>query len=589
MNGKRTSGRDAVRAMMGTMTGRLAACASAAACALALTAGGAWGQCQAFKAEPDVQYPADYFGYCAISGDTAIIGAYGDDSGGSSAGAAYVFVRDGWWWFETQQLLASDGQMYDNFGKAVAMSADVAIIGAPEDADLAEEAGSAYIFLRQRGVWIERIKLLASDGGYEQFFGDAVDIDEDIAVVGAPDYSGFDGATGSAYVFRDDGEGWYEDFKFEPFDGESDDYFGFRVAVSGPVVVVGAPWHDAMGDDNGAVYVYRCHGGTIWALDAKLLPPENHPNSNFGNSVAVDGDVILVGRPAGGTPSGAAYVYRYDGADWVEETILVPPEEGDSRFGWAVAVDDDLAVVGARYGDGAEDGTGSFHLFRFDGMNWEDELDYFAPDGEMGDGLGRSVAVSGEIIVGGAPGAGRGAAYIMDMLDDIGEDCNNNGICDVDDLEHGTSEDCNGNHRPDECDIAEGISEDCNENGVPDECDIADGTSEDCNDNGIPDECESQEDSDGDGVIDICDNCPDHYNPDQADCDDDGIGDVCAIAWGISEDCNENGIPDNCETDCNGNGIPDDCDIADGTSEDCNENAVPDECDIADLTSWDCN
>ena len=86
-------------------------------------------------------------------------------------------------------------------------------------------------------------------------------------------------------------------------------------------------------------------------------------------------------------------------------------------------------------------------------------------------------------------------------------------------------------------------------------------------------------DTDGDGVLDVVDNCPDLANPDQADCDGDGYGDACAIADGLSQDCNENGIPDECEGDCNGNGNPDDCDIDEGISTDCDENGIPDECD----------
>jgi hypothetical protein len=86
-------------------------------------------------------------------------------------------------------------------------------------------------------------------------------------------------------------------------------------------------------------------------------------------------------------------------------------------------------------------------------------------------------------------------------------------------------------------------------------------------------------DSDGDGVFDSVDNCPDLANPDQADCDGDGYGDACAIADGLSADCNSNNVPDECEGDCNGNGNPDDCDIADGISADCDGNNTPDECD----------
>lgn len=123
------------------------------------------------------------------------------------------------------------------------------------------------------------------------------------------------------------------------------------------------------------------------------------------------------------------------------------------------------------------------------------------------------------------------------------------------------------------------IITDCNENGISDSEDIAGGTSQDCNDNGMPDECES-------------------------DCNDNGLADECDIAQGTSEDCNGNSVPDECEfTDCNDNGVLDECDILDGTSNDCDGNDVPDECeftdcnengvldrcDIAEGTSGDCD
>jgi hypothetical protein len=186
---------------------------------------------------------------------------------------------------------------------------------------------------------------------------------------------------------------------------------------------------------------------------------------------------------------------------------------------------------------------------------------------------------------------------------EYGDDCNDNGIPDDQDIAAGTSADCSGNGVPDECEP------DCNDNGLADSCDIANQSSEDCNANSVPDECEG--DTDGDGVIDDCDpcpfddpddvdgdgvcdsddvcpgfddladadqdgrpdgcdNCPGHANSDQADCDEDGAGDVCTIAECPVED-------PSCQ-DCQGNGIPDGCDITSGVLADSDENGVPDAC-----------
>jgi hypothetical protein len=97
--------------------------------------------------------------------------------------------------------------------------------------------------------------------------------------------------------------------------------------------------------------------------------------------------------------------------------------------------------------------------------------------------------------------------------------------CDLNGVPDDCQVDCNNNGVADTCDITGMTSLDCNSNGVPDECDLVSTTSEDCDTNGIPDEC--QPDTDGDGVIDPCDNCPLVGNPDQSDSDMDGFGDLC--------------------------------------------------------------
>ena len=144
-------------------------------------------------------------------------------------------------------------------------------------------------------------------------------------------------------------------------------------------------------------------------------------------------------------------------------------------------------------------------------------------------------ATDGQDGAAGAPGAN--GQWQFDAV--TFPDCNENGFPDQCEIYHGTSEDCQANAVPDECDIADGTSSDCQSNGIPDECDIADDTSDDCDANGVPDEC--QPDTDHDGVIDPCDNCPCVYNPGQEDSDHDGVGDACEVCIG---DMNCDGVID---------------------------------------------
>ena len=146
-------------------------------------------------------------------------------------------------------------------------------------------------------------------------------------------------------------------------------------------------------------------------------------------------------------------------------------------------------------------------------------------------------------------------------------------------IAEGGTEDCNSNGVADSCEVSDGSVPDCDENGVPDSCDIAAGAA-DCDENGVPDSCElagGAVDCDENGVPDSCD-----IAAGAGDCDENGVPDSCEIAGGAA-DCDENGVPDTCDlasgaADCNENGAPDSCDIALGISDDLNQDTVPDEC-----------
>ena len=147
---------------------------------------------QQTKLTADDGAAADFFGESvSVNGDTAVIGA---TYIANSVGSAYVFTRSGDTWMQQAKLIASDGAEDDYFGYSVSLYGDTAVIGAPGD----DSKGSAYVFARSGSTWMRRSKMTASDGTATDFFGESVSVYGDTAVIGAV---GDDSSKGSAYVF----------------------------------------------------------------------------------------------------------------------------------------------------------------------------------------------------------------------------------------------------------------------------------------------------------------------------------------------------------------------------------------------------
>ncbi|MEK6642839.1 MAG: FG-GAP repeat protein [Planctomycetota bacterium] len=262
---------------------------------------------------------SDYFGNSvAVSGDTAVVGSYYDThAGGSDAGSAYVFVRSGVLWTQQAKLTASDAAVEDYFGISVALSGDTAVVGAYYDDHAGGTyAGSAYVFVRTGTFWVEQTKLLASDAAANDYFGTSVAVSGDTAVVGAPndDHSiPVKSNAGSAYVFVRAGVLWTQQTKLTASDAAEFDNFGTSVAVSGDTVVAGADSDGhAAGLRAGSAYVFT-RTGVEWIQRTKLIASDAAANDNFGNSVAVLGDTAVVGayddNLAGGIAAGSALVF----------------------------------------------------------------------------------------------------------------------------------------------------------------------------------------------------------------------------------------------------------------------------------------
>jgi hypothetical protein len=218
-----------------------------------------------------------------------------------------VFVRDSFTgdWGEPQVLTASDADPGDGFGRSVAIDVDTAVIGAPEDSEEAVFAGAAYIFVRNldTGEWEEEQKLTGSDASFGDDFGRSVAIIGDTVVVGARDDEGNELFSGSAYVFvrnEDTGE-WEELQKLTASDGLEDDEFGASVAIDDDTILVGAPRDDRepfAEDDFGAAYVFVfCSDTGEWEEQQKLTASDGAEEDEFGTSVALDGDTAWIGAP----------------------------------------------------------------------------------------------------------------------------------------------------------------------------------------------------------------------------------------------------------------------------------------------------
>jgi len=367
----------------------------------------------------------DYFGYSVgVSGIHAVIGAHQDDDSGQGSGSAYAFRFDGSGWTERTKLTASTGFEWDEFGRAVAISGNTIVVGAPFKNTTAAQAGAAFVFRYNGAQWVEEDMLTASDGQVHDWFGYSVAVSGDTAVVGAYANDQTAAWAGAAYVFRRIGTQWVEEAKLVASDGAANDYFGWSVAISGEVAVIGAKFDQDNGWESGSAYVFR-HNGSHWIEEAKVVASDGAENDEFGAAVAVSDDTAVIGAWLDddlGNWSGSAYVFEFNGSTWTQEAKLIPSDGGyGDWFGASVAVSGDVVLVGAFFDDfNALFDSGSAYLYRFDGMAWAEEAKLLASDGAQNDHFARSVAISGTTAFLGASddddsGLGSGSVYVFDI------------------------------------------------------------------------------------------------------------------------------------------------------------------------------
>jgi MYXO-CTERM domain-containing protein len=363
---------------------------------------------------------SDFFGSSvALNGNLLASGAPGNDDKAAGAGAVYAYTRTGSTWSNEQKILASDGAASDSFGRSVAISSTYLAAGANLDDDAGANSGAVYVYTRSGSTWSGEKKVVAPDAQAGDQFGSVVALDGTTLVVGAPFDDDLGANAGAAYVFTFTGTSWAFQQKLTATDAGADasDNFGASVAISGNTVIVGAPFDSDVQSLAGAAYVFLRTGNT-WAQQQKLVD-DAKADDYAGEAVAIDGDSAVVGAYDNGdkaAQAGTAWVWTRSGTVWSRQQKLFPkvPVTLD-QFGYSVTIRGDVAVVGAT---GDPSSKGSAYVFTRAGTVWTETTKLQAADGVANDTFGISVSLDGTTLATGAIGAGTtGAVYLATLTD----------------------------------------------------------------------------------------------------------------------------------------------------------------------------
>ncbi|MEE9130190.1 MAG: hypothetical protein V3T84_09240, partial [Phycisphaerales bacterium] len=374
-----------------------------------------------------------------ILGDLLVVGA---NKGGDlqNSGAAYVFRRraPGLEWIEEQRLVPDDDEAEADFGISVAINPvdpNVIVVGAYLDDDNGFNSGSAYVFRYNPDsqLWAQEQTLTAWDGDELDRFGWSVAIWGDVAMIGARLDEDPEQDTGSVYVFGYDADSrtWIQKQKLIPSDPQFHGGFGSSLSLQGDVVLIGASTDSEQGFGAGAAYIFGYDPKTqTWLQQQKLLASDGAAGNAFGWwHAALDGDTALIGAYQGDAPpvfnSGAAYVFRFDGNQWIQQQKLTASDgRGGDFFGWSVSLKADMALIGAPLDDDYANASGSAYIYTFDGSEWSETAKLRYEETEGVHTFGISVSTDGEHAIVGANATTvngdieAGAAYIYGGLGD---------------------------------------------------------------------------------------------------------------------------------------------------------------------------
>jgi hypothetical protein len=422
-------------------------------------------------------------------------------------------------------------------GQSVSIDGDRIAAGAPYEEIGDDDLGAVYVFRRVGAAWAREARIVAADAEDNWYFGMAVSLSGDRLAIGAEQADTHDVQTGAVYVYTRVGGEWVLEDKLAGDDSEPSDDFGGSVDLHGDLLVVGADRHSGAAAHSGAVYVFR-RTAAGWEQEQELTQNDPTTNHELGRSVAATDEFIVAGTTDDddlGDFAGAVYVFRRSGDMWVQEDKLRASDGAEEDlFGVAVAIDGDWVAVGADLQDGFASNGGAVYMFHREGGVWVQRQKLGAADIGAGWNLGVSVDLDGSLLAAGAESADgtvahSGAAYVYRLEGSTWSE-----IAKV---------------WAEDGELSTYFGQSVGIEGTV----IAVG------------EYNSNVGGDYSGRV--------HAFAVAGDCNANGEPDLCDVAAGVSGDCDGDGVPDECEDDCDADGTPDDCEA------DLDSDGVPDDCD----------
>lgn len=302
---------------------------------------------------------------------------------------------------------ASPGAQYESFGCSVSVSGDWAAIGAyGYDLPGKSDCGGVYLFQRVNGIWQQKQIITAADAAASDRFGYSVSIDGNQLIAGAQlANSPTKTWAGAAYIFELTGGVWVQKIKLQPGDGDNYDYFGTSVSIKGNFAVVGVPNDDGAGADEGSVYLYKHNPGPPdqWVFDRKILGTLPAANDNYGKSVSLSTDYLVIGCPGRSSNTGYIAIRRFSD-NWVSElTFMHPLNQPGAQFGYSVTVNGFNILAGAP-GETVNGLTNRGRVYAwYNNGFWQQNGDITLPGGVAGERMGSSVAFANGFLITGSP------------------------------------------------------------------------------------------------------------------------------------------------------------------------------------------